>query len=277
MAVTRPEERADGLAGLLAELGFEPVHCPLIRIAPPEDPEPLDVAALQLVSQSRRWDLILFTSAGAVEALGEALGRRGRSVLPRGPAVAAIGTATAQAVTALGREPDLVPQEFVAEAFLEELVERYGTPGAGRERKQGDLPGGGAGGPAPGELLGFRVLFPRAEQARDVLPDGLRARGAEVDVVEAYRTLPDRNAGRELAQQVSRGEVDVVTFTSGSTVRAFVEGAGRGWKVPPGFAAAAIGPVTAEAARRAGLPVQVVAVEHTAKGLARAVAQWAEK
>ena len=131
---------------------------------------------------------------------------------------------------------DLVPERFVAESLL------------------GEFP------PGPG-----RVLLPRAAVARALLPDGLRAKGWEVDVVEAYRT--ERVPPSE-EQLVAARRADAITFTSSSTVTSFVESAGRE-AVPP--VVACIGPVTAETARSCGLVVDVVADVHTIDGLVDAL------
>ncbi len=238
---------------LLEERGVEAVARPLIRIHPPEDPAPLRRAARSLQEEPGSWDLILFTSPRSVEALARAGDHeeRGGPIDPKKlPLVAAIGTATARAAREAGFPPAIVPDRFVAEAFLEELVERLGA------------------------LAGLQVLFPRAAQAREVLPEGLRERGARVEVVEAYRTLPDREAAQRLVSEVDEERIQVVVFTSASAVEAFLEAAGPGWSPSEGLAVAAIGPVTADRAREGGLRVEVVPEEHTGEALAHAVARW---
>ncbi len=258
VAVTRPAEKADELARLLEARSLEPVIVPLIRIMAPEDAGPLRKAAARLRSDPSHYDLLLFTSSSAVRAFEEMVRTdeaRARPAAPQPiiPTVAAIGSATGLAAREAGWTPAIVPDPFVAEAFLDELVFRLGREGS---------------------LEGLRVLFPRAERAREVLPEGLRSRGAIVEVVEAYRTVPDLAAGRRLASLATAGEVDVLTFTSASTVRAFLTGAGPSWKAPGGLVVAAIGPITADAAHEQGLVVTVVPKLHTAEGLADAVASW---
>lgn len=157
--------------------------------------------------------------------------------------MAAIGPATAAALQEHGVRPDVVPARYIAEAVVEAVV-------------------------AAGELAGRRVLLPRAQGAREVLPDELRARCAEVTEVEAYRSIGDARAAGELRASLARGQIDAVTFTSSSTVRHFVEAVGTDLG---GAAVACIGPVTAECARTSGLGVDVVATEYTIPGLAAAL------
>jgi uroporphyrinogen-III synthase len=175
----------------------------------------------------------VFTSARSVERFLPLL-RDARALA--GTKVAAIGPGTAGALVARGVAPDLVPAEYVAESLLEAL-----PPGSGR------------------------ILLPRAASARDVLPAGLRAKGWEVDVVEAYRTEP---AAPSPEARAAAATADAITFTSSSTVTGYLAGAGRD-VVPP--VVACIGPVTAETARAAGLTVDIVASEHTVDGLVAAL------
>jgi uroporphyrinogen-III synthase len=150
--------------------------------------------------------------------------------------VAASGPATAAALADRRIVADLVPDRFVAEGLLEAF------------------PGG------PG-----RVLLARAEVARDVLPDGLAAAGWEVDVVDAYRTVPATVTADQLDAIAG---ADAITFTSSSTVEQFVAAAGTD-RLPP--VVACIGPVTAETARNLGITVHVEATEHTIAGLVAAL------
>ena len=150
--------------------------------------------------------------------------------------VAAIGPGTAGALRRFGVVADLVPERFVAEAVADAFPR-----GAGR------------------------VLLPRAAIARDVLPDSLRAKGWQVDVVEAYRTAAAEPSAAALAEA---GKADAITFTSSSTVTNYLQVAGLG-AVPP--VVVCIGPVTAETAGAAGLHVDVVAAEHTIDGLVQAL------
>ncbi len=166
--------------------------------------------------------------------------------LPAGTRIAAIGPATARALERRGVRAEVVPEEYVAEAVADALT--------GLE-----------------ELAGRRVLLPRAAGAREVLPDRLRAAGAQVDEVVAYEARPDRAGIAALRAALDAGRVDMVTFTAASTVRHFVDLAGSDL----GRArVAVIGPITADAARAAGVRVDVVAREYTAEGLLAAIIDY---
>jgi uroporphyrinogen III methyltransferase/synthase len=223
------------------------IEAPALRIEP-LDPAPLH-AALDHVAE---YDWVIFTSQSAVTAVWDALRARGTGARALGGArVCAVGPATAAALRERGVVVDVVPERFAAEGVLEALA-------------AGDRGNGAA-------VRGRRVLMPLAAAARDVLPSGLRALGAQVDVVPVYRTVPDESGGATLAERLARGEVDLVTFTSGSAVRFFVEamGAERAARAP----AATIGPVTSDAARALGLRVAAEAREATVPALVEAVVE----
>jgi uroporphyrinogen III methyltransferase / synthase len=234
VVVTRAREQASELVERLAGLGAETVELPVIEIDEPADGgAALSGAAARLTGY--QW--VAFTSANAVERFFAALEAGGADTRAFGGVrVAAIGPGTAAALATRGLRADLVPDRYVAEAVVEAFPE------------------------GPG-----RVLLPRAAVARDALPAGLRAKGWNVDVVEAYRTRLGRPTPQALA---AAREADAVTFTSSSTVTNFLEVAGREG-VPP--VVVCIGPVTAATAEGAGLTVSVVAEEHTIEGLVRAL------
>jgi uroporphyrinogen-III synthase len=236
VVVTRPEDQAEGLCSRLRALGAEPVEFPVIAIAPPEPGGPLDQAIARLGS----YDWLIFTSVNGVECFWarlEALAA-GSTHLPA-VAVAAIGPATAAALRRRGVQVRLVPAEYRAEAILDEI----------------------------GDVTGQSILLPRADIARPALADGLRAKGARVDEAPAYRTVPATPA--RAAFDALRAGVDVITFTSSSTVRNFVaQTAGSSYGDP---LVACIGPVTAATARDLGLRVDVVAKEYTIEGLLNAL------
>lgn len=237
--VTRARAQADALAEALEALGAEVVRFPTIRIAPPADPEPLRRAARTAAA----FDWIVFTSVNGVQRFWAALEETGQDAgALSGVRLCAVGPATAAELARCGAAPDLVPAEAVTDAVAEALLQA--------ER-----------------MAGLRILLPRAEIARAVLPDALRAAGAEVVEVVAYRTDLDGEGAEEVRRMVDAGRVDVVAFTAGSTVRAFVELVGS-----PGRAkVASIGPVTSRAARELGLGVDVEAREHTIPGLVAAM------
>ncbi len=240
VVVTRARAQASELSFALEALGAETMELPTIRIEDPADAGPLRDAA----ARAGEMDWVVFTSANAVERFWTALQAGGRDARALGRArVAAIGTGTAAALEARGILSDLVPDVFIGEAVAKAIA-------------------------AAGSLQGARVLLPRAEVAREALPDGLRARGAMVEEVAAYRTVADGSGADGVRRALAAGEVDWVTFTAASTVRHFADLAGADL----GRArVASIGPITSEAARDAGLTVDVEAEEHTIAGLVEAI------
>lgn len=241
VVVTRTREQAGDLVRLLEDRGATVWDSPLIRVEPPADGAPLRAAVRSLAT----FDWVVFTSANGVTRFWEALEREALDARAFGAArVACIGPGTAAALARRGVRPDLVPEAYVAEALLDALARAGGVSGA-------------------------CILLPRAASGRPVLPEGLRALGAEVVEVEAYRTVPETAGAAELRSWLAAGRIDALTFTSPSTVASFVDSVG----VETGRAlVAAIGPVTADAARALGLPVHIVATEHTMAGLVEALA-----
>jgi uroporphyrinogen III methyltransferase/synthase len=240
IVVTRARAQASGIAARLRELGAEVVQLPVIRIAAPDDPAPLRRAA----EEAGAFDWIVFTSANGVERFFAALAEAGKDARALGGVRAcAIGPATAAELARHGIRADLVPDEFVAEAALQALS-------------------------AAAELAGRRILIPRAAEARSVLPDGLRARGAEVVEVAAYRTVRDGSGAEGVRTRLDAGEIDWVTFTASSTVRSFAAllGADAGKA-----RVASIGPITSATLRELGMPVDVEAEEYTIPGLVQAL------
>jgi uroporphyrinogen III methyltransferase/synthase len=237
VVVTRARAQASRLAATLRGLGAEVVELPAIRIEARLDrPEVRQTAAA-----IAEYSLVCLTSPNGVRLLFEALAGAGLDARAlAGATVAAIGPGTARALAARGIVADIVPERFVAEALVEALSEV--------------------------EVDGRRVLVARAAEARDVLPDALRERGAEVDVVALYETVreePDA-AAVEAAQAA-----DYVTFTSSSTVTNLTEALGD--RFPAAARVVSIGPVTSDAARAAGLSVDVEAERHDVEGLLAAL------
>lgn len=249
--VTRAVHQAPALSRALAAAGAQPVELPVIRLGPPPEPQRLD-AALRALD---RFDWVVFTSANTVQAVAARLAALGLPAASLARCrLAAIGPATAAALKEQGLPVAVVPREYVGEGLLQALARRD-------------------------RWAGRRVLLPRAAEARSVLPEGLRALGANVEVVAAYTTEPAEppGAGAVLAE-LAQGRIHAVTFTSPSTVKGFA----RLWEAhtgtgPPGdgaFVVACIGPVTARAARQRGLAVHVVAEDYTVDGLVRALAAY---
>jgi len=245
----RPSQQAPAMAQLLRDAGAEPVIAPAIRIAPPSDPGALSGA----VRDVARYAWLAFTSANGVEAFFHELREQsgdGRRL--GGVRVAAIGPATAAALRAQGIGPDVIAEEFVGESVADAILARHG---ASTDK--------------------LRVLLARAEVARNALPERLRAAGAEVDVVAAYRTLPPlpEDAAR-LRSLIVEGGVDVVTFTSSSTVEQCLAAAGDGAQdALAKLTVACIGPITRDTALARGIRVDVMAESYTTEGLIGALAR----
>jgi uroporphyrinogen III methyltransferase/synthase len=246
VVVTRPRGQSEALVSALAEAGAAVVVLPVIAVPAAADDQALTEAA----GRVGEYDWVVFTSANAVERFVPLL-RDGRSLA--GVRLAAVGPATTTALAERHLVADLVPAVATAAGLVEAMPGASGPPEA----------------PAVG-----RVLFPRAADARDVLAPGLRAKGWVVDEVEAYRTVTAGPADGATADALAAAiAADAVTFSSPSTVTHFLALAGG--KVPP--LVACIGPVTAEAARQAGLVVDAVAAEPTPAGLVDALAAAAAR
>jgi uroporphyrinogen III methyltransferase/synthase len=244
VVVTRAREQAGELAALLHAQGAATVDVPAIEIRDPADGGAALAAA---VGRLGDYDWVVLTSPNGARRLLGAIRDGNRDARAfAGARLAAIGPGTADALAAANLVVDLVPARFVAESLLEAL-------------------------PAPTAPAGGRLLLVRAAVARDVLPEGLRAKGWDVDVVEAYRT---EQAALDDDQAAAVAGADVVTFTSSSTVTNFMA-AMQGRPIPP--VVVAIGPITAATARDHGLEVAAEAEVHTIDGLVDALVAWAAK
>jgi uroporphyrinogen III methyltransferase/synthase len=236
VVVTRAAHQAEEMSAPLRDLGAEVILVPVIGIAPPADPAPLDQAA----KRANEYDWIIFTSANAVSGFVAACPLSPVECKAR---VATIGSATREAAEQHGFRVTLVPERYVAES----LVEAF----------------------AATDLHGRRILIPSAAVTRDIVPADLRKRGAEVEVVEAYRNVMPPGSPERAALVFREPYPDWVSFASPSAIDNLIKliGAGplRAVKI------ATIGPVTSEAVRRHGLPVSVEAVDHTAEGMVLAI------
>lgn len=240
VVVTRTRAQAPQLGAALRDAGAEPVEVPVIEVVPPADGgAALRAAAKELAA----YDWVVVTSPNGAERLLAAIAEAGGDARSFGAAqVAAIGPGTARVLAGGGLRADLLPERFVAESLLDAL---------------------------PTAPAGGRLLLARAEVARDVLPDGLRARGWAIDVVDAYRTVP---AAVTDVQRRAVAAADIITFTSSSTVERFLDALGPD-AVPP--VVACIGPITAATAREHGLTVDIEALVHSIDGLVDAIVAWA--
>ena len=243
--VTRARAQASALTEKLTALGAACVETPVIRIVPPAD----GYAALDAaIGELHTYHWLIFTSVNGVEHFFARLHHAGRDTRALGYAkVAAIGSATAKALHSYGIDADLVPEEFRAEAVVEALKPIL-PPRA-------------------------RILLPRAQEARDVLPESLREHGATVDVTPAYETVPELSGGEELAERLRNGEIDFVTFTSSSTVKNLVHQLGNITPLQQ-VKIACIGPVTAETARSFALEPDIIAENYTIDGLVDAIREY---
>ena len=242
IVITRPQRQADDLARLLISEGAYPISFPTIKIVPPEDWHKLDAALEALAS----YDWLIFTSANGVQYFFERLKEKDRDIRDlKGIQICCIGPATARQIEDKGIKVDLVPEQFIAEGILQSF--------------------------AAMDIKGRKILIPRAAKARDVLPEGLKTLGASVDVVTTYQTVNSGKKKEELAALISDNKVDVITFTSSSTVANFVEIMGHDFTLPAHVDVACIGPVTEAAAKKAGFKIDIQQEEYTMEGLVQAL------
>lgn len=248
--ITRARDQADECIRLLAERGATAIEFPTIEVIPPQSWSDLD----QALNEIETFHWIIFSSANAVRFFMERLQALGKDVrILDGIRICAVGPKTAASLKVFGLEPTLLPAEFKAEGVLAALDTE--------------------------KVQGLRFLIPRAKEAREVIPEKLRERGALVRVVTAYENrLPvaDVDPIRSLFEQK---KIDLVTFTSSSTVRNFVEMLGqKGYKtLLQGVSIACIGPVTAETAREYGLRVDIMPKEYTIPALVDAMVDFFNK
>lgn len=243
MLVTRSREQASALTSELEALGAQCIEAPAITIKPMEDFSRIDQAINELAAYT--W--LIFTSVNGVDQFFGRLKVLGHDARKLGNVkVAAIGSATAEALEARGVLADIIPVEFRAEGIVEALA---------------------------GEIKpGMRVLIPRAAVARDVLPEKLTEYGAAVDVVAVYTTQTADTDGQELCDMLANGEIDLVTFTSSSTVTNLLKLLGdNGPALLSGVTAACIGPITAQTCLEHDIQPAVIAEEFTIKGLVKAI------
>ena len=244
IVVTRASQQAPALSEKLRELGADVVEMPATQIAR------LDLAPLRAaIADLAEFDWLIFTSQNAVAIFWEQLLGEGRDARAlAGLKIAAVGPATAGALLERGIAVDVIPERFVAEGVLDLLRSRD-------------------------DVAGSSVLYVTAEGARETLPDGLRDLSADVTLIAAYRSIPDGEGSDRLARRIEDGDVHLVTFTSGSAVRGFIDAVGA--DIASRVAAASIGPQTSDALRTAGIEVRHEARESTIDGLVAAIVDGA--
>ncbi len=243
--ITRAREAGGAFAAGLRALGAQVTEFPTIEIVAPDSYMAIDAALARTTS----FDWVIFTSATGVERMLERMKTRSVDPLALGGAkLGAIGPATAARLAERALTVAAMPREYRAEAIVEAL---------GAER-----------------IRGARILIPRAQVAREVLPEMLIAAGArEVVVAPVYKTVKPANAPVERVRELAAaGAIDLVAFTSSSTVTNFCEMIGA--SVARGLRAAAIGPITAETARASGLQVVVQPTEYTVPALIAAIRDY---
>ena len=240
IVVTRATQQAHTLSEKLRELGADVIEMPATQVAR------LDLAPLRAaIRDLSGYQWLILTSQNAVSIFWEQLlGERRDARALAGLRIAAVGPATAGALLEHGIVVDVIPERFVAEGLLERMRERD-------------------------DDAGKRVLYVTAEGAREVLPRGLEEIGAEVIVLECYRSILDGEGATRLARAIEAGRVDLATFTSGSAVRGYVEAVGD--DLAARIPAASMGPQTTQALRDAGIEAKIEAKESTIDGLVSAV------
>jgi len=245
--ITRTREQSGGFAAQLKKLGAEVVEFPTIEIAPPTRWKEVD----QAVDRLKSYDWIIFTSANGVNFFWQRLKERGKSLRLRPSLkVCAIGPATADQLKRKGASVSYIPKEFIAESILDGFKKR--------------------------RMEGKRILLARAKKARDILPKGLKKMGAEVDVVEVYRTVRPKGGSKRMKNLLTEERIDVITFTSSSTVNHFADLLKKEdvKNLVEGVAIACIGPVTARTAKERGLKVGIQPKQYTIPALTRAIAEY---
>jgi uroporphyrinogen III methyltransferase/synthase len=243
--ITRARHQVEPFRRELADLGAAVIEVPTIAIKP----MPTDDRVRDAIANLERTALVIFASANAVNIFFQMLNGEGKDARAfYGSKLCAIGQETAESMETHGLRPELVTSEYTAEG-LAKALEGW-------------------------EMEGMRVLVPRAEVARDALPSLLAKRGAEVQILPVYQAVCPPEAGPALMRLFTAEGVDVVTFTSSSTVANFVR-AFPDDKLPAVLGdalVACMGPVTADTARKLGLRVEIIAREYTTRGLAAAIA-----
>ena len=243
--VTRSRAQASVLSEILQQEGAEPVEVPTIEFSPVDDYSAVDKAITSLNSYS--W--VIFTSANGVEAFFDRMGALNLdSRAFGGVKVGAIGPSTAATLAQRGIVADMVPPEYVSEAIVQAMQKK--------------------------DLKGARILLPRADIGREVLAGGLASLGAQVEQLPIYRTTVPEGSGDKARGLLGNGNIELVTFTSSSTVVNLLSLLDGDVKLLTNVLVACIGPITARTAQEKGLEVDIVAQEHTIPGLVSAMKHY---
>jgi len=253
VVITRAKEQAEDFADLLKKYGAEPVYLPVIKVVPPKDYSPLDKALDNL--NSYNW--LIFTSVNGVKFFFRRLAELNLAIANFSGKIITIGPKTKEELTSKNIKVESFPQEYRAEAIVE-LIK-------------------------PLIRSGERVLLPRADIARKVLPEELKNLGLDVTEVTAYETVKDKNNVDDFLKLLQEGEIDYITFTSSSTVRNFFAlieekiADKELIKLLKTLKIAAIGPITRETLRDFGIEPDLVAKDYTIEGLLEVIIEDVEK
>lgn len=244
--ITRPKEQSRGFTEMLQIQGAEVIEFPTIEIVPPESYKEMDKA----LSSIEKYDWIIFTSVNGVRPFFERLKINKKDIRElKGIKICAIGPRTAKEVEDYGLSLDLVPVEYRAESVIESI---------GKEN-----------------IKGKKILIPRAEVAREILPEELRKMGADVDIIPAYRTLKPEAELDWIKKLFLDKKVSAITFTSSSTVKNFIDMFGKEAKeLLGGVAVACIGPVTRKTAEELGIKTDIMPRDYTTPNLAEALVEY---
>ncbi|RTZ98273.1 MAG: uroporphyrinogen-III C-methyltransferase [Deltaproteobacteria bacterium] len=242
--ITRARQQASTLVQQLSALGADCIEFPTIEVAAPDSWEPMDHA----IDRIEKYQWLIFTSVNGVDFFFKRLFEKGKDVrVLHQIRTAVIGPATAGRLRHFGFTSDIVPETYRAESVVDAFKSE--------------------------KMAGQHVLLPRAEKARPVLPDALRQMGADVDEVTAYRTCQAEDKEGTLLAELEAGQIDLVTFTSSSTVRNFVSllPADRVAELLTSVTTASIGPITSQTAADLGVRIDITATTYTIAGLVEAI------
>jgi len=245
--ITRAKEQAKGLFKLLKTHGAIPISFPTIQIAPPTDWQRVDHAIENLSA----YEVIIFTSVNGVKNFFHRLKEKGKDKVLLGKLkICAIGPQTARELRRVGLQVDLIPSQYQAESILEALA------------KSG--------------IKGKHFLLPRAEEAREILPEGIKKLGGYIEVVPVYRTVKPEADAQKVKELFRQNLIDVITFTSSSTVKNFVAFFSEMEiaHIVSQVVIASIGPITAQTAFKLGIKSNIIAEEYTIAGLVKAIIKY---
>lgn len=249
--ITRASAQSADLAGMLYKLGAYIYELPVIEIKDPTSWKKADRSIMQIA----KYDYIIFTSVNGVRKFMSRVFECGRdSRIFGGKKIITIGTKTAESLGRFGIVADIIPQNYVAEGIIDTLSKR--------------------------EIRNKNILIPRASVAREFLPEKLREMGAKVDIVECYRTQKPRHRKKDIEKirrYLMSGDIDIVTFTSSSTVDNFFEIFGSDSKITAGFICASIGPVTSSRIEKWFHKPQITSDVYTTRGLVMSIVRHFQK